>query len=180
MVDRDLTDEGQLGSISSSLSDAELTGANRVGRSVLTTWVAHGVVVVTGFIVPRLIDEKLGQISLGIWDLAWSTVNYLSLTNFGMPAALGRYVALYRASAELDELRCSVSSVVLLQLFITLILIFAVGAVVYLLPYWITFTDASVIKSSQLVVLFLAVSMVIRILTGPARGILTGCHRWDI
>ncbi|MHC5062326.1 MAG: hypothetical protein ACYTFK_14830, partial [Planctomycetota bacterium] len=50
----------------------DLTGRDRLVSNVIFNWAAYSVFIVAGFIMPRLIDRRLGQELLGIWDFAWS------------------------------------------------------------------------------------------------------------
>jgi hypothetical protein len=53
--------------------------------------------MVSGFLVPRLIDRNLGQDALGIWDFAWSLVVYFNLVQMGIIGSISRSVAFHRA-----------------------------------------------------------------------------------
>ena len=46
----------------------DMSGRKRYGQNVLAGWIVEFVVIVSGFITPRIIDAKLGQAQLGIWD----------------------------------------------------------------------------------------------------------------
>ena len=46
----------------------DLTGQNRFGWNLAVSWVSQLVLIFSGFVMPRLVDDKLGQFSLGIWD----------------------------------------------------------------------------------------------------------------
>ena len=53
----------------------DLTGRDRLVSNVLFSWGGNFVFIIAGFIMPRMIDRRLGQELLGIWDFAWSLVN---------------------------------------------------------------------------------------------------------
>ena len=57
----------------------DVTGRSRMARNLVGRWLGQIVVIVTGFVIPRLIGDNLGPVSLGIWDFGWSTVNYFRL-----------------------------------------------------------------------------------------------------
>ena len=96
----------------------DMTGRSRMARNLIGRWLGQIVVVVTGFVIPRLIDDNLGAVALGIWDFGWSTVSYFRYMGFGLAAGLNRFVALYNAKGDVTNLRRCVSSTVFLQMFI--------------------------------------------------------------
>lgn len=75
-----------------------------VARSVLANGAWYAVVVVSGFVVPRLIADYRGQPLPGIWDLGWSLVVYVSFLAFGITSAVNRYVARYRTTFDWESL----------------------------------------------------------------------------
>lgn len=71
-----------------------------------------------GCIIPMLYTpimlDILGQAEYGLFSLSQSVTSYLTLLNLGLSAAIGRYLAKYRAEGNLDGTRS------LIGLFITL------------------------------------------------------------
>lgn len=93
-----------------------LSGRRALARNVMYSWSGHAVFVLAGFIIPRVIDRKIGQTALGIWDFGWSIVNYFWLAQAGIGSSVNRHVAKYRAKGESEALNCVVSSVMCVQL----------------------------------------------------------------
>jgi len=52
--------------------------------------------------MPRMIDQRLGQELLGVWDFAWSLVHYFEFIQMGLTSSVNRYVAKYRAVGDMD------------------------------------------------------------------------------
>ena len=50
--------------------------------------------------MPRLIYETVGQVSLGLWDLGWSFLVYVSFSGIGFGPAIAYYSARHRANDE--------------------------------------------------------------------------------
>ena len=67
--------------------------------------------LVSGFVIPRLIDRNLSQEALGLWDLAWSIVIYFTLIQMGVTSSINRYVAFHRARDDFDGVNRVVTSV---------------------------------------------------------------------
>lgn len=86
----------------------------RFARNVLASWGGYFIVVVSGFILPRLISDHVGQERLGVWDLGWSFVAYLSLLTFGISSSVNRYVAKYSTEGRSDLLNSTVSACLLI------------------------------------------------------------------
>lgn len=155
------------------------SGRERLTWNVLMSWLSQLITVGIGFIMPRLIHDELGQVTLGVWDFGWAIVSYLSLVNFGIGSNSSKFVAQYRPSGQIQRL-CEVMST---AHFMQLLICFGVFTGIYLL-----YTNVDAIFSSDkvdvdetaMVLLLLGYSLGIQMLTDAYRGIITGCHRWDI
>lgn len=148
--------------------------------NVLLSWGGYLVYIVAGFVMPRLIDRHLGQFSLGVWDFGWSLVNYLGLTGLGVGSSVNRYVAKYRAANQVQELRIAVSSVVCIQVVLAGVVLLLTGGLVWTLPWFFADRLGSEIESAQWVVAFLGTSLAVQMAFDTSRGVMTGCHRWDL
>jgi len=146
----------------------------------MARWAGQVVVIVFGFVIPRLIDNSLGTESLGLWDLAWSTVSYFRFLGLGMAGGLNRYVARYTARGDTVSLSRAISSTTVLQTaFSTLTLI--VGFVVaHYVPRLFDTIPADRMHDAQQLVRLLGATLALQMLFWPARGILTGRHQWAV
>ena len=70
-----------------------LTGRDRLASNVISSWAAHFVFIIAGFIMPRMIDGRLGHELLGVRDFAWSLVSYFGLVQAGIGSSVNRCVA---------------------------------------------------------------------------------------
>ena len=130
--------------------------------------------------MPRVIDAQLGQVTVGIWDLAWSLVAYLNLTQFGIASSLSRYVANYRSEGNAHGLRVAVSTVMCIQAVLALFILALVIGGYYAIPVYFVHQVAGQARTAQLTFLFLGLSIAFQFLCDTSRGVLTGSHRWDI
>jgi O-antigen/teichoic acid export membrane protein len=158
----------------------DLTGRDRLVANVIFSWAAHLVFLVAGFIMPRMIDRRLGQELLGIWDFAWSLVSYFSLVQMGIVSGVNRYVANYRANSDIAGVNRVASSASL---------VLGVGAVVVMaltagfslsLPRLFGSRLGENMQEAQRVVFFLGASVATEVAFAVFTGILTGCHRWAL
>ena len=158
----------------------DLTGQDRFAWNLLVSWASQIVLVFSGFVMPRLVDDKVGQELLGVWDFGWSFVSYLTLVGLGMGACFNRYIAKHRSAGDFVSLNHVANSAVFVQSIFSIVTIICTVSFYFLLP--IFFKDALQQNTSnaQWVVLFLGLSVAVRMISGSASGLLTGYHRWDI
>lgn len=164
----------------SATAPVDLTGLDRLTWNVLTSWLGYLTFVAAGFIMPRFIDHHMGQTALGVWDFGWSVSSYLGLAPLGIGSAVNRYVASYRSAGDREGLRRAVSSVVFVQVVAATA---AVGLSV-LAAWWVSWLlgDRPEVPTSEArwVVLLLGFGVALQMAFDAFRGVMTGCHRWDL
>lgn len=161
-------------------SEKDLTGRDRLVSSVLFSWAAHSVFIIAGFIMPRMIDRRLGQDLLGVWDFAWSLVSYFSLVQMGISSSVNRYVARYRAAGDTAGVNRVVSSASCLLGIAGLLVVGLTISVSVLLPRLFGARLGENISQAQWVVFFLGLALACEIAFSAFSGVLTGCHRWEL
>jgi O-antigen/teichoic acid export membrane protein len=163
-----------------ALPGTDLTGRERFGRNVAFAWGGYLVNVVSGFIIPRLISDRLGQTTLGIWDFCWSMVTYFGLVQLGMGGSVTRYVALYRAKGDTRGLNCSVSTIALFQKSVGWLAL-VVGIIVawWVLPLFGSRLGGE-LQAARWVVFILGAEIAMVIMLTVYGSVIVGCHRWDI
>jgi O-antigen/teichoic acid export membrane protein len=166
--------------VTAESGSTDASGRERLTLNVAASWVSQLVAICVGFVMPRLIHDELGQATLGIWDFGWSIVSYLSLANFGIGANCSKYVAEFRPVGAYTRLSNIMSTAHYLQLSVTLI-VFAVILLLYLfVDHLFEDTIVTNVPKASEVLLLLGASLGTQMLTDAHRGIITGCHRWDI
>lgn len=160
----------------------QLRPAPMVGlrRSVLANWAWYAVVVLSGFLVPRLVDRHQGQEILGVWDFGWSLVVYVSFLSFGVTSAVNRYVAGFRASADWTGLNQTVSSSLLLLSAAACLGLVLAGGLAMAVPWLLPDTPAGHVRTAQWCVLLLAANSAVQLPAGVFNGIITGLERFDL
>lgn len=164
------------------LPDRPSSGMVRaLARNVLANWAGHTIFIVGGFLMPRLINSHLGSARLGVWDLGWSFVSYVSLLTLGITASTNRYVA--RHCARQDWAGLSRSVVACMAIFIVTGAVAALctlGAV-GLLPALLDSSKlAEVVVEARWVVLFLGLAAAFQMPLSVFGGIVTGYQRYDL
>ncbi|MBL3527277.1 MAG: transporter [gamma proteobacterium endosymbiont of Lamellibrachia anaximandri] len=158
----------------------DVSGRDRMIWNVITSWAGYLVFIVAGFVMPRMIDNNIGQEALGIWDFCWSLVAYMRLTTMGLGSQLNRYIAKYRASKEFDEMRGTISTVLVIQAFIAVMVLLVVTALYFILPIFFAEKLGSNLETAQGVMLFLGATFAAEMALEPAKGVITGYHRWGM
>ncbi len=157
----------------------DLSGRERLTWNVLVSWISQLITVCIGFVMPRLINDQLGQVTLGVWDFGWAIVSYLSLVNFGIGSNSSKFVAQYRPNGEIRRL-CEVMSTAHLMQLLICAGVFTGVYVLYANVDAIFSTESVDMDETAVVLLLLGYSLGVQMLTDAYRGIITGCHRWDI
>lgn len=160
--------------------EEDMTGRDKLARNVIIGWGSYLLVFISGFILPRMMDQYVGQVLLGIWDFSWSIVNYMIFVAPGIGSGINRFVAKYRAAKETDKLCEAVSTVVLMQMMVSMIIITMVTIIVSNMGFFFGDTIGKDLHTAQKVVSILGAAVAIQMIMSPSRGVLTGCHRWDL
>lgn len=160
--------------------DQDLTGRNRLAYNVVVGWLGQLVFVISGFILPRMIDTNLGKETLGVWDFAWSLITYFEFIYSGLISSVNRYVAKHRAAGDIDGINTAVNSVFVALLILALVVALLTSSTALLLPHFMQERLGNQTTDAQWVIFFLGMSLVVKICLAVFGGILTGCHRWDL
>ena len=158
----------------------DVTGQSRFKSNVLHSWGGSLVVFVAGFITPRLIDRHLGQTELGVWDFSWSFVSYLQLSMLGIGSSINRYIAGYRAVGDNYRLNRAISTVVCLQAGIAAIVLISALILAWITPIFFGQRLGEHTNTARWTVALLGASLAVNMAFDTSRGVLTGCHRWDL
>jgi O-antigen/teichoic acid export membrane protein len=158
----------------------DFTGRDRIAWNVLMSWGGQLVFLAAGFLMPRLIDAHLGQRMLGIWDLSWSIVTTVSYSSLGVGSSTNRYVAKYRAARDVTGVRRAASSVFFLELALGGVAAVATVLAILLVPVLMKERLGDERHLVVGLIGLLGASVFIPVALEVFRGVITGCHRWDL
>jgi len=158
----------------------DLTGRDRLVSNVILSWAAHFVFIVAGFIMPRMIDRRLGQERLGVWDFAWSLVSYFGLVQAGVGSSVNRYVAKCRAAGDMSGVNRIASSAFCVQNVAAILVLALTIAASLLLPRLFGERLGENVLEAQWVVFLLGSSIAVQMSLAVFSGVLTGCYRWGL
>lgn len=161
--------------------ERDLTGRSRLVSNVLFVWAGQMVFFVAGFILPRLIDNKLGQEVLGVWDFSWSLVTYFGFVDMGIMSSVNRYVARHWGKQDIEGVNCVLSSATAVLFVAGFLVLLATAVVVVTLPVWFgERLNHDYVVITQKSVFCLGVMLSVGTALGAYNGVLTGCHRWEL
>ena len=152
----------------------------RLIESVIWSWAGHAVFIATGFLMPRFMDRHLGQASLGIWDFGWSIVSYFGLAQIGIGSSVNRYVAKHRTNNDVAALRRTVSSVNCFQTVAGFSMLVATALLVWQFPALFGSRLGARTADARWILAFLGTALAVETSFDAFRGVITGCHRWDL
>lgn len=158
----------------------QLGHAGRIARNVLSNWIWYALVLVSGFLLPRLIDRHQGRELLGLWDIGWSFVSYVSFLSLGISSAVSRYVARHRATEAWDELNTMVNSSLALLLGSAAIGLCLVGILSSMTDLIVQDAQPAARTTAVWVVLLLGIQASLHLPLGVFNAIITGYDRFDL
>lgn len=160
---------------------ADASGQARMVWNVLTGWGAYLIYIVAGFVLPRCIDDHLGQLALGVWDFGWTIVSYFALAQVGIGSSVHRYIAAQRTTGDVDGLRATASTMTAILIAVAILVIALAAAAAAVLP-WLAgerIAPALLIDARWVIILF-GLNLAVQQVTDIFNSVLTGCHRWDL
>jgi O-antigen/teichoic acid export membrane protein len=147
---------------------------------VIWSWAGQVVLIVSGFVIPRLIDHDLGASALGIWDFGWSLVSHFGLIRGGITGSINRYVARFRSQGDIESLNVAVSSVSGVLRCMGAVVVILTLLCVWGMPLLLRESLSGHLNQARWLVLLLGLSLALQVSVSAYGGILTGCHRWGL
>ena len=152
-------------------------GRTQLFPNVVASGLAYLAAVVIGFVMPRVIYESIGPVALGLWDLGWSFLVYISFSGIGLGSAIAHYLAAQESlSDEPAMLKTCVTGFIGQLVFAVLLgALFIVGFFAISVSSYIDgFTHNDVLLP---IGVYLGITVTIVIIGDVAQGILLGCHK---
>jgi len=154
-----------------------LFGRSQLISNALASGLAYFIAVVIGFIMPRFIYESLGSLPLGLWDLGWSLLTYVTFTGIGFGPAISHFISRNQSLSDSQAVSATITTGMLCQLAfaLSLTIVFVVGF--YLVAFSVDFLDASQVLIVTQIGVLLGVAAGITTLGDFAQNVLIGFHR---
>lgn len=156
------------------------SGQRELLPNVVASGIAYLIAAAIGFIMPRVIYDSVGPVALGLWDLGWSFLLYLTFSGIGFGPAIAHFMTFHRASddavAEAEVCATGISLQVLFACVIALVFVFGLN-IVNSSTQMLSVGDVEVL-ARLLVILGVAVFAVI--VGDAAHGMLLASHKGRI
>lgn len=147
-------------------------------RSVVANWGGEAVAVISGFFLPRLIDQRMSRDELGIWDYGWSSRSYVTLAGAGLGSGGGHYVARY--GERWPELSRTLGAMLALVIYASACAAVLTLGLAYLTPRLINTESTALLSDGRSLVLSMGLAACIAMPTMVFGGIIVGSRRFDI
>src|SRR5829696_5355969 len=89
---------------------------NRVVWNTLSNYVGKVITLGTGFLLTPFLVHTVGASTYGLWALVGSMTAYGALLDFGIAAAITKYIAEYRAKNEMQDAKAFIATAFLMYL----------------------------------------------------------------
>ncbi|MDO8480153.1 MAG: lipopolysaccharide biosynthesis protein [Candidatus Rokubacteria bacterium] len=149
-------------------------------RSTIWNWAGEFVMVVSGFVLPRLINQRMSQEELGIWDFGWSIRSYVALAFGPLGTGANHYFARYASSEQWPEISRTLGAMLALVMYASLGAgLFTLG-LAYFTPRLVNTASILLIGDARSLVLSMGLTSCISILAVVFGGIIAGRERFDV
>ena len=150
--------------------------------NILASWMAFCATAVIGFVMPRLILDQIGHQMLGVWDLSWSFLVFVSFNSIGSGSAVSHFIA--RIIGRIHEpnmlfrARSTFATGFYLQLLFALMFATVFNFALSTLPTFLTATfDADQLVEIQQISFFISAAVVVAMLGEIAHCAFIGIHQ---
>jgi O-antigen/teichoic acid export membrane protein len=148
-------------------------------RSTMWNWAGEIVMVVSGFVLPRLINHRMSQEELGIWDFGWSIRSYVLLACGTLGSGANHYFARYASSGQWSELSRTLGAMLALVIYASASAVLLTLGLVYFTPWLVNTASPPLIGDARSLVLSMGLTSCITILSVVFAGIIAGSARFD-
>lgn len=149
-------------------------------RSTIWNWTGEIVMVVSGFVLPRLINHRMSQEELGIWDFGWSIRSYVLLACGTLGSGANHYFARYASSEQWPELSRTLGAMLALVVYAATSALLLTLGLVYFTPRLINTASLLLIGDARSLVFSMGLTSCITILTVVFSGAIAGRGRFDL
>ncbi|NOX58567.1 MAG: oligosaccharide flippase family protein, partial [Planctomycetes bacterium] len=158
----------------------DVSGREPMARNVIAGWLAQFFFIAGGFVLPRLVNDRLSQDALGVWDFAWSLTGLFGILQGGIVSSVNRFVAKFRARNDVEGISCAVSSVSFVLGLIALLVFTLAISIAFFAPVYLKSQLGDHAEDAKWVIFLLGTSFAVQVATSAFGGVITGHHRWDI
>jgi O-antigen/teichoic acid export membrane protein len=151
----------------------------QIARSVLSNWFATAATLAVGFFLAPYIVHHLGNVAYGVWVLAISSINYLSILDLGMASSVVRFVSKGYATQDHDLASESLSAVLWVRLQIGALILVLSGGLAAVFPLVFKVPPALATDARE-AILVIGITTTISMSFGVFSSTLSALNRYDL
>jgi len=150
-----------------------------IARSVLSNWFATLASLAVGFLLAPFIVHRLGNVAYGVWVLAVSSINYLSLLDLGMASSVVRFVSKGHATEDHQLASDALSAVLWVRLQIGALILVLSGVLAAVFPL-VFKVPAALSGDARKAILVIGFTTMISMSFGVFSSTLSALNRYDL
>ncbi len=132
-----------------------------------------------GFFLSPFIVHRLGNEAYGIWVLAMSSINYLSMLDLGMRSSVLRHVSKGHTVGDHEAASAAISGALWVRLQISVLVLLLTLALTYLFPILFK-VPPDLVVSSRIAVLIIGLNLTLGMSMSVFGGVISGLNRYDL
>ncbi len=150
-----------------------------IARSVLSNWFATATSLVVGFFLAPFIVHRLGNVAYGVWVLAISSINYLTILDLGMASSVVRFVSKGHATQDHKGASETLSAVLWVRLQIGALILLLSGGLAAVFPLVFKVPPALAVDARE-AILVIGVTTTISMSFGVFSSVMSALNRYDL
>jgi len=150
-----------------------------IARSVVSNWLATGATLAAGFFLAPFVVHRLGNVAYGVWVLAISTVNYLTLLDLGMRSSVLRFVSKGHTQQDHEGASEIISAALWVRLQISALVLVLSGGLAAIFPH-VFKVPPSLALDAREAILIIGVTTAVTMSLGVLGGVLSALNRYDL
>ena len=151
----------------------------QIARNVFSNWLATAASMAVGFLLSPFIVHRLGNEAYGIWVLAMSSINYLSMLDLGMRSSVLRHVSKGHTVGDHDAASAAISGALWVRLQLSGVVLLLTLALTYLFPVLFK-VPGHLAHDARLAVLIIGLNLTLGMTMTVFGGVVSGLNRYDL
>lgn len=151
----------------------------QIARNVFSNWVATAATMAVGFFLSPYIVHRLGDQAYGIWVLAMSSINYLSMLDLGMRSSVLRHISKGHTQGDHEASSSAISGALWVRLQLSVVVFLLTAALTYLFPILFK-VPPQFAESARVAIFIVGVNLSLGMTMTVFGGVLSGLNRYDL
>jgi len=151
----------------------------QLGKNIFTSWASLGVRVVLVFLVNPYIIHTLGNDRYGVWVLAVSIINYMTILDLGLKQALVRFISKFLGLGDIDRINALMNAGFVIYSMVGLLVVVITFVLSFFALGWFNIPP-ELLSQGRMVLILIGINTAINFVMltwGDSHG---AFHRFDI